>query len=400
MKRQPQERESIAQQAAKTWLPTLDPVAEAKITDLLTEVAATGANPVVELRNALAGWFGAQDHLVLPRPGPTMNSLPGGVAVEPLSPIQRPCLWPQRPKRRDCELFSSWLWRTAVAAGVPPRQFVRDEVAENYDDIDRDIAPATLQRLAGLSGQTARHLSAGLLVPNETALTLAEAAENELLRDGRFLLSGSGHDRQGRRQPLLQYCPLCLRLQGGAWFDRAWRLVPIAVCVDHESRLHDGCWQCRAPVSLLALRTADPVPRCASCGASLLDARCEPAKVARPRLQALTSLLRYVSTDMPCVERYMHLDRLAQVFPDNTASTELRTRTLESMRASNWISWFGAPAQEHHIETLRLLARNVHYDRINRLKVTRRRTAHLIRRSTALEDSSHSDAVTRRSAAA
>ena len=90
MKRQPQDSEVIAQQAAKVWLPTLDPVAEAKITDLLAEVAATGANPAVELRNALAGWFGAQDHLVLPRPGPTMSSLPGGVAVEPLSPMQRP----------------------------------------------------------------------------------------------------------------------------------------------------------------------------------------------------------------------------------------------------------------------------------------------------------------------
>ena len=400
MKRQPQESEIIAQQAAKAWLPTLDPVAEAVITGLLAEVAATGANPAVELRNALAGWFGAQDHVVLPRPDPTMNSLPGGVAVEPLSPMQRPCLWPQRPKRRDGELFSSWLWRTAVAAGVPPRQFVRDEVGENYDDIDRDIAPATLQRLAGLSGQTARHLSAGLLVPHATALTLAEAAENELLRDGRFLLSGSGHDRQGRRRPLLQYCPLCLRLQGGAWFARAWRLVPIAVCVAHEIRLHDGCWQCGEPVSLLALRSADAVPRCASCDASLLDAPCERAKVARPRLQALTSLLRYVSSDMPCVERYIHLDRLAQAFPDNTAPTKLRTRTLESMRASNWISWFGAPVQEHHIENLGLLAKNVHYDRINRVKAARRRTAHLMRRSTATEDSSHSDAAIRRPAAA
>ena len=400
MKRQPQDSEVIAQQAAKVWLPTLDPVAEAKITDLLAEVAATGANPAVELRNALAGWFGARDHLVLPPPVPTMNSLPGGVAIEPLSPMQRPSLWPQRPKRRDGELFSSWLWRTAVAAGVSPRHFLRDEVGENYDDIDRDIAPATLQRLAGLSGQTARHLSAGLLVPNKAALTLSEAAENELLRDGRFLLSGSGHDRQGRRRSLLQYCPLCLRLQGGTWFDRAWRLVPIAICVAHEIRLHNGCWQCSAPVSLLALRTADPVPRCASCDASLLDAPCERAKIARPRLQALASLLRYVSTDMPCVERYVHLDRLAQVFPDETAPTELRTRTLENMRASNWTSWFGAPVQEHHIENLRLLARNVHYDRINRVKAARRRTTHLMRRSTVPEDSSHSDAAIRRPAAA
>jgi hypothetical protein len=70
------------------------------------------------------------------------------------------------------------------------------------------------------------------------------------------------------------------------------------------------------------------------------------------------------------------------------------------MRASNWISWFGAPAQEHHIENLCLLARNVHYDRINRVKAARRRTAHLMRQLTALEDSSHSDAVSRRSAAA
>jgi hypothetical protein len=84
--------------------------------------------------------------------GVFLSNLYSGVTVEPLSPLQRPCLWPQRPKRRDGELFSSWLWPTAVAAGLPPRQFVRDEVGENDDDIDRDIAPATLQRLAGLSG--------------------------------------------------------------------------------------------------------------------------------------------------------------------------------------------------------------------------------------------------------
>jgi hypothetical protein len=57
MKRQPQDSEAIVLQAAKIWLPTLDPIAEAMITGLLAEVAATGANLAVELRNALAGWL-------------------------------------------------------------------------------------------------------------------------------------------------------------------------------------------------------------------------------------------------------------------------------------------------------------------------------------------------------
>ena len=101
-------------------------------------------------------------------------------------------MWPQRPKRLTDEIFSSWLWRTAVAAGVPPYRFARDVLGAPGDDVDRDVAPATLRRLAQLSGQTFEHLAGGTL--SETVIVTQETpaglTEDALLRDGRFLLNG------------------------------------------------------------------------------------------------------------------------------------------------------------------------------------------------------------------
>jgi hypothetical protein len=368
-------------------LPTVDPDAQARISDLLAEVAASGVDAATALRDGVNAWFGPRAAVALPRP----SKLPAGRApdcltVEPLPPSPLPRLWPQRPKRRPGELFSSWLWRAAIAAGVPPRHFVKDVAGGPYDDIDRDLAPATLTRLANASGQSVRSLGAGLLVPGEAVSVQAELAEDLLLANGRFLVGRGGRDRQGRPLPVLQYCPRCLQSQDGPRFDRAWRLAPFAVCLAHACGLHDGCWRCGAPVALLDQRTADPVPRCGACAAAFLDAPAAPDIGARSRLRALTALLRYAGGTILPEERDMHLATLASAFAEPTAPVAQRARALHALRsalcalrASNWPDWFGAPVRDRHAEHLRLLARGAVLERLHPLKAARLRTARIAR---------------------
>jgi hypothetical protein len=378
--RQNEDERSAAKTAARVLLPTIDPDAQARIADLLAEVAASGVDAATALRDGVNAWFGPRAAAALPIPTavPTGRA-PDCLTVEPLPPSPRPRLWPQRPKRRPGELFSSWLWQAAIAAGVPPRRFVKDVAGGPYDDIDRDLAPATLTRLANASGQSVRSLGAGLVVPGEAVSDHAEQAENLLLADGRFLVGRRGRGRQGRPLPVLQYCPRCLQSPDGPRFARAWRLAPFAVCLAHACRLHDGCWRCAAPVALLDQRTADPVPRCGACDAAFLDAPETPDIGARSRLRALTALLRYAGGSILPEERDMHLATLASVFPEPTLPVARRVRALRGLRASNWPDWFGAPVRDLHAENLRLLARGVVLERLHQLKAARLQTARIAR---------------------
>ncbi len=369
-----------AREVARGLLPTIDPDAQTRIADLLAEVAASGVDVATALRDGVNAWFGPRAAAALPIPSkaPTGRA-PNCLMVEPLPPSPRPRLWPQRPKRRPGELFSSWLWRAAIAAGVPPRQFVKDVAGGPYDDIDRDLAPGTLTRLANASGQSLRFLGAGLLVPGEGLSFHAELAEDLLLASGGFLVGRGGRHRRGRPLPVLQYCPRCLRSPDGPHFDRAWRLAPFAVCPTHACRLHDGCWRCGAPVALLDQRTADPVPRCGACDAAFLDAPAAPDIGARSRLRALTALLRYAGGAILPEERGMHLATLASAFAEPTAPVAQRARALRALRASNWPDWFGAPVRDRHAENLRLLARGAVLERLHQLKAARLRTARIAR---------------------
>ncbi|MCF3945785.1 TniQ family protein [Acidiphilium iwatense] len=363
---------------AQTWFTTFDPAAQARIVDLLRQIATTGADPVIELRRNLTSWFGSRTEGALPRAPAILTEASGDrLALEPLAPAPRPTMWPQRPKLRGGELFSSWLWRTAIAAGIPPRRFVRDAVGETLEDIDRDIAPATLQRLATLSGHTADHLAAGLLIPGTVAQTPAAIGEEVLLRDGRFLLTRKGRDRLGRSRPVLQYCPRCLRAPGIPSFARAWRFAHAAVCVTHACRLHERCWNCDSAISILDQRNADPEVRCTTCHAALGQAPISNATAASPRQRALSTLLFYLATNIPDCERRCHLDPLARALGGSAAPVEFRARALAGLRASSWPVWFGTPAHSSHVENLRILAKGIEYRRLAAVATAQRRRARL-----------------------
>ncbi len=349
---------------AEAWLPTTDPVARARILVILRQIAATGADPIAELRDGLHRWFGARAAVATPPDAPRPHTASDtSLLLEPLNRLRQPTLWPQRPKRLPDELFSSWLWRVSVAAGVPPRQFARQALGASCDDADHDVTPATLRRLAQLTGQKPGHLAGGLLqvMPEVTQDTASAMAETVLLLDGRFLLSRSGCDRSGRPHPVLQFCPLCLRGDGRPHFRRGWRLACNVICLEHGCRLQDRCWLCSRPLALLALRVSDPVPRCSFCDAILADG---PVTAGRARLRqaALQEMLVYLAIHIPAPQRAPHLNALRLRLGSGVrgrAST--REAVVEGLLPASMRLWFGKPADARHAEALQLLAEGVSY---------------------------------------
>jgi hypothetical protein len=104
----------------------------------------------------------------------------------------------KRPKRFHDELFSSWLWRAAIAAGAPPDRFACDAIGASSGDPDIDVSDAALHRLALASGQPVAHLAAGTLCVcrDRTPVSRAAAVQEALLRHGGLLLARQG--RSGR----------------------------------------------------------------------------------------------------------------------------------------------------------------------------------------------------------
>jgi hypothetical protein len=372
------ETEARLARASEAWLPAHDPETRARILAFLREIEDGGVDSIAALRDSTRRWFGPRAPSVVPAPRSVVTLVGSAdIALENLTPTRHPTMWPQRPKRLTDELFSSWLWRTAVVAGVPPRRFARDVLGTIDDDVDRDVAPATVRRLAQRSGQTFEHLSGGMLSvsaasPQETAAGLVEDA---LLRDGRFLLCGSRSDRLGRPRPVVQYCPRCLESDARPHFRRGWRFAHVVVCTVHGCRLHDRCWACGAVITLLATRIIDAQPRCASCDAQLRQAHVDGARRVQPRQRALNAVLFYLAVRIATDERQVHLDALLRLFGGGRSSVVIRERSLIGLRASAQEPWFGAPLRLEHAAPLQMLSMGVTFSGLAEIAATRQRRA-------------------------
>ena len=321
---------------ARAWLPTGgDPRAHEAIVVLLARVAATGVDPIAALRDAVERWFGREAATALPPSASTGSPHAGGddgaITLEPLPPLRRPTMWPQRPKRLPGELFSSWLRRAAVAAGVAPYRFALEAIGRRLADPDRGVSDATLHRLALATGQSVEDLAGGTLRPawsserpscdsgaRRARRSGAEqdrlaAVHDVVLRDGRLVLTRASSTRDGRPRPLLQYCPRCLAEDDPPRFYRSWRLMHEVACPRHRCRLLDVCWWCNgAHLDPLAQRTALSHPSCAACEAALADAPVQDAPATVLRLQRdLARFLHRVAADVAPKSQPVYLDRLA-----------------------------------------------------------------------------------------
>jgi len=353
-------------EAAAAWMPTADLQARAMILDFLRQAAETGLNPLSALRENLRSWFGPKAGAALPAFSQAVTpDTPGNMTIESLAPLRRPTMWPQRPKRLPDELFSSWLWRTSVTAGIPPIKFIRDMPSLPLANIDRDVAPATLRRLAQRTGQSAAHLAAGTISIAFTAAddTPAGVIEAVLLRDGRFLPLKDGSASSNRRRKCLQYCPLCLITDARPHFRRAWRFSLSIVCPEHGCRLHDGCPHCGAPIDLMAQHHIGLQPRCASCEIRLCETGVIAAPMGTRRQRSLNAFLLYLGIHIAPLERRRHLDALHQHFrgaPGDTAAA--RVRALLDLAPSTPDRWFARPQRLEHVAPLRMLARGMPYE--------------------------------------
>ena len=341
---------------AKNWLPTDDPEAHRSIVGLLAMIAQAGVDPIAALRDALHRWFGpAAPGLLRPRTmtEPARPSAPGLVALEPLPPLRRPTLWPQRPKRFADELFSSWLWRASVAAGVPPKRFAAETLGVRYADPDTEVPEGTLRRLALLSGQSVSRLAAGTL-SGAPPLTRGDVVFEALLQHGGFLLRAKA--RIGRRRAQLQYCPRCLATDPQPYFRRSWRFAVAAVCVRHGCRLHDACWRCGALIDLLDQVQPASAPRCAACRAVLAEAARTLVPDAVTGQRGLMCVLYYAAVALEPEALRRHLDALANRFLPGSPATE-RQRAIANFGPSHLEQWFGPMTDVRHGALMRRHAR-------------------------------------------
>jgi hypothetical protein len=233
---------------------------------------------------------------MLPRsPSPIAACEAATIPFEPLIGPRRPTLWPQRPKRLVDALFSSWLWRCATASHVSPALFAADVLVLPHGDVDRDVAPETVRRLARCSGQTFASLAAGTLplIPAAPQDTIGGMVEDLLMTEDRLLLARRPDGGIRRDYPILAYCPRCLASDSKPYFRRRWRLAPFVVCLTHRTMLLDRCWNCQSRIDILTWGETGPQPSCGSCGVLL---RAAPATTRAPQRRSC----RAKATSRPC----------------------------------------------------------------------------------------------------
>ena len=350
----------------EAWLPSTDSGARQQIVGLLTQAAATGADPIATLRDGLRQWFGTGASAMLPRsPSPIAAFEATAISLEALIGLRRPTLWPQRPKRLVDELFSSWLWRCATASHVSPALFAADVLGSPHGDVDRDVAPETIRRLARLSGQTFASLAAGTLslTPAGPQDTIGGMVEDFLMTEDRLLLARRPEGGIRRDYPILAYCPRCLASDNQPYFRRRWRLAPFVVCLAHRTILLDRCWNCSSRIDILTQGESGPQPSCGSCGVllSMAPATTRAAAAALvPRQRNLEAMLAYLVTQLPSNERAFHLGILSRQF--STGILHGRASVIAALIPATAQHWFGAPIDPRHDAPLRLLAKGRRHD--------------------------------------
>jgi hypothetical protein len=277
-----------------------------------------------------------------------------------------PDLVAARPKRLVDELFSSWLWRCATASHVSPALFAADVLGSPYGDVDRDVAPQTVRRLARLSGQTFASLAAGTLplTPAAPQDTIGGMVEDLLMTEDRLLLARRPEGGIRRDYPILGYCPRCLASDNKPYFRRRWRLVPFVVCLAHRTMLLDRCWNCHSRIDILTQGETGPQPSCGSCGVLLSMAPATTRATAAalvPRQRNLEAMLAYLVTQLRADERAFHLRILSRQF--STGILHGRARVIAALTPAAAHLWFGAPIDPRHDAPLRMLAKGRRHDR-------------------------------------
>ena len=172
--------------------------------------------------------------------------------------------WPLHGKPYAEELLSSWLVRLSRAYGMEASRFgasIGRSSAFWHRDVDKGLDDHLLQSLIE------RTATSPARVLETTLAGYRGFPIQELYGNGLSAWLLSIGLRGGRRhRAWLQYCPYCLQDDADPYFRRAWRLVFVTVCPQHQCRLLDRCVACAAPCHIHQVPSdADAITRCYRC---------------------------------------------------------------------------------------------------------------------------------------
>lgn len=148
---------------------------------------------------------------------------------------------------RDDEIFSSWLFRLAIANFSKPHTFCRFHFP-GYQiwnrDIDKSAPPGLITRLSQLTDLPEQVIKNSTLKSYE-GLLFENCNPNG---NQKWILPLGIYHRTINRNAF-QFCPRCLQKDGALpYFRKEWRLAMTVACPKCGILLHDQCPFCQKPI--------------------------------------------------------------------------------------------------------------------------------------------------------
>ncbi|HLX53299.1 MAG TPA: TniQ family protein [Aquella sp.] len=171
------------------------------------------------------------------------------------------------------ELFSSWIFRLALANGIEPyylHKFVTGNPNSWNLDLDVTHNEQIIQDYSIVTGYTDKRINQLLLHELLERLAARKTAKT----NSRWLIPLNNRGRNLTALGGIPFCPSCLTEK--QYFSQNWRLATTTVCLEHKIYLKECCQKCRSPVTLKHVFAAfknnitdELLCICASCGFDL-----------------------------------------------------------------------------------------------------------------------------------
>ena len=182
--------------------------------------------------------------------------------------------WPVIIEPYDDELFSSWVFRLALANGQEPSIFHRHTTGGRNQGWNQDIDVIRNENLikqycykTGISYQQIYKLLLHNLLEK---LSVRKKGKT----NSRWLIPLNNRRRNLTSPEGIPFCSLCLTQY--RYFKQCWRLAATTVCLEHGIYLKEYCQKCKTPVVLRKIYfsfknciTVDAIVHCAMCGFDL-----------------------------------------------------------------------------------------------------------------------------------
>ena len=145
------------------------------------------------------------------------------------------------------ELFSSWIFRLALANAVEPyylHKFITNNKRSWAMDLDVTRNEAILHSYSLATGYHKKEIRRLLLHDLLERLAVKRAPKT----NSRWLIPLNNRKRNLVAPGGVLFCPICLIKYG--YFKQHWRLATTTICLEHMIYLKEYCQRCKTPVIL------------------------------------------------------------------------------------------------------------------------------------------------------